>query len=210
VLEGVCGSNVLSAEASDKLAAFEHDLRILMAERTDLRPFVCNGSPLACRVFIVGFNAATKMSGEFWDHWRPGWGFCKESWLTAYEEDRRTRAQTAGKRFLQLSPTRRGINRVLEEFEPIHCLETNIYSIATPRARDLKLDQRNTEVFKFLLKAIRPRVVVAHGRKAVEAAEELGIAQSAHVIPAKHLSRGISEETLLSVRKIKDRLEPNL
>jgi hypothetical protein len=200
----------VSPEASNKLAAFERDLRTLMGEQADLRPFVCNGSPLECGVFVVGFNPATEMTGSFWDHWRPGWGFCKEDWLVAYKEDRRNRVQRAGKRYLELSPTRRGTERILKAFAPIPCLETNIYSTATPRARDLKRGQKDMEIFKFLLNAVKPRVVIAHGRKAAAAAKALGISESAHLICAKHFSRGLSEETLGLVRKTRDEWKPDI
>ena len=53
-----------------------------------LRPFVCDGSPLDCRVFLVGINPATEMSGNFWDFWDDDSGFNKEKWRERYDEER--------------------------------------------------------------------------------------------------------------------------
>ena len=57
-----------------KLKQFESELRSLTGPSA-LRPFVCDGSPLTCRVFIVGINPATSMTTDFWQFWRAGTGF---------------------------------------------------------------------------------------------------------------------------------------
>lgn len=78
---------------------FEKGLISLIGKPTDLRPFVCDGSPLDCKVFSVGFNPATKMSADFWHFWRSGYGFDKSVWLKAYEKDRQDRPlKNLGKR----------------------------------------------------------------------------------------------------------------
>jgi hypothetical protein len=43
-------------------------------------------------------------------------------------------------------------------------LDTNIYLPPTPRARDLKEEDKDTKAIEFLLETIRPKVVLAHGR----------------------------------------------
>lgn len=48
------------------LSEFEQELRSLIGQPTDLRPFVCEGPPLACPVFIVGYNPATEMTADWW------------------------------------------------------------------------------------------------------------------------------------------------
>jgi hypothetical protein len=45
---------------------FERALVALIGRPTDLRPFVCEGSPLTCDVFLVGFNLATTMCRDLW------------------------------------------------------------------------------------------------------------------------------------------------
>ena len=57
------------------LSSFEQRLAALIGKPTDLRPFVCDGSPLDCRVFIVGFNPASALDEDFWKFWDPSIGF---------------------------------------------------------------------------------------------------------------------------------------
>ncbi len=47
------------------LYEFELQLSDLIGRPTDLRPFVCEGSPLSCDIFLVGFNPATTMETDF-------------------------------------------------------------------------------------------------------------------------------------------------
>ena len=39
----------------------------VLNRETDLRPFVCEGSPIECESFLVGINPASEMSVDFWD-----------------------------------------------------------------------------------------------------------------------------------------------
>jgi hypothetical protein len=175
------------------LERFENDLAGLIGKPTDLRPFVCDGSPLACPVFIVGFNPATRMSADFWQFWRTERGFDKAAWLEAYKADRMTRPLKPGKtRRNPVSNSRRVIEWILEESGPIHCLETNIYSAPTEQATDLASERRVTAPFDFLVAKINPKVVVAHGADAVEHVKKKNL--SAHVIDVPHFSRGWSQE----------------
>jgi hypothetical protein len=70
---------------------------------SDVRPFVCRGSPLRCKVFIVEYNPATPMKEtHFWnDFWDDNIGFKYDKWSDAYKKAR----QLAGKN--QQSTTRK-------------------------------------------------------------------------------------------------------
>lgn len=97
-----------------ELEKFGDRLAALIGAPTDLRPFVCDGSPLTCDVFIVGFNPATTMSADFWQFWRPGVGFNKVAWFDAYKEDRQLKPLKPGKtRRNAVSTTRRVMDFVL-------------------------------------------------------------------------------------------------
>ena len=175
------------------LQSFEEQLRDLIGAPTDLRPFVCDGSPLECRAFIVGFNPATAMSADFWQFWRSGHGFDKAAWFGTYIIDRRDRPLRPGQtRRNPISNTRRVIDWILEEANPIRCLETNIYSAPTEQATDLPSRKRITAPFDFLVAAIRPRVILTHGDKAEEHIRSKHL--SARIISVSHFSRGWSEE----------------
>ena len=180
------------------MKTFERELTALIGAPTDLRPFVCDGSPLGCEVFIVGFNPATSMSADFWQFWRSTEGFDKEAWFVAYKKDRQVRPLTPGKtRRSSVSPSRRVIDWVLEGATPYRCLETNIYSASTEQAVDLASELRITAPFDFLLANIKPRVIVAHGVDAVEHIRKMNI--DAKIFSVSHFSRGWSREAALEL-----------
>ena len=130
----------------------------------DLRPFVCKGSPLLCPVFLVGMNPASSDKG-FWRYWSVA-GFDYDSWFRYYTASR----SAAGKRS-SISPTRARIQvfTAASEAAGSPVLETNVYAVCAPSKRHLPVRMRDTRVFKFLLEAARPRLVVAHGDDALEA-----------------------------------------
>ena len=174
------------------LDTFELDLTALIGKPTELRPFVCEGSPFQHRAFIVGFNPATEMSADFWSFWRPGYGFDKAAWLAAYLKDRRERPLKPGKtRRPAVSNTRRVIDWIAQEAKPVQCLETNIYAAPTEQASDLGHARRLTAPFDFLLDSVKPNVIVVHGNDAAAHLQTMHVA--AHVIVVPHFSRGWSQ-----------------
>ncbi len=132
------------------LIGFREGLQQWIGAGCTARPFVCDGSPLACRAFIVGFNAATAMPRPFWHYWDDAAGFRRELFAADYA--------ALGKR--------KGNRRVIEILSDslLPCLETNLYPTPTPRARGLADEDRKTDVFEFLFDTIRPRLVFAHSK----------------------------------------------
>lgn len=174
------------------IEVFEKDLLDLIGKPTDFRPFVCDGSPLNCQAFIVGFNPATTISTDFWEFWHPSHGFDKNAWFEAYKEERQSRPLKPGKtRRNTISTTRRVIEWILETASPIRCLETNIYALPSEQAIGLTLQQRVTSTFDFLLEKIKPRVILVHGMDATKHIQSKKL--SAHIIAVSHLSRGWSQ-----------------
>lgn len=146
------------------LSEFSHGLVSLIGRPSDLRPFVCEGSPLACDAFLVGINPASEMSDDFWDFWSDSYGFDKSAWFEKYKEERKTRPLKPGrKRRNEVSNTRRIIEEVVQGASPVKILETNIYSKATEQASDLEEQNRITAPFDYLLRQVEPRLVIAHG-----------------------------------------------
>lgn len=141
------------------LQEFEQQLRDLIGSPARLRPFVCEGSPLACRVVITGSNPATQVGLDFWDFWTRGYGFHKTAWREAYARER----ARLGKR--PVSTTRRVIDQLTGAMS-VPCLETNIYSSAADAVADLSPEERWTGPFDFLVDAIRPDVIVTYGKDA--------------------------------------------
>jgi len=174
------------------IETFEKELLALIGKPTDLRPFVCNGSPLQCQAFIVGFNPATALAADFWQFWHPGHGFDKAAWFAAYVKERQLRPLKPGKtRRNTISNTRRVIEWVLEGVSPVTCLETNIYASPTEQAVDLASKQRVTAPFDFLLSTINPRVIVVHGADAAAHIQSKSV--RARIITVSHFSRGWSQ-----------------
>lgn len=175
-----------------ELAKFEESLRSLIGEPTDLRPFVCDGSPVSCEAFIVGFNPATAMSSGFWRFWNSTRGFDKADWFAQYLAERQSRPLKPGKtRRNKLSNTRRVIGWITDAAAPVLCFETNIYAAATEAAADLTERERVTAPFDFLLRTVKPKLVVTHG---MDAREHLrGAHIECKVITVSHFSRGWSQ-----------------
>lgn len=153
------------------LTTFEGGLAGAIGSPTTLRPFVCHGSPLDCEVFVVGYNPATAMDGDWWRYWRSGKGFDREAWWSDYL------AQRGGKP----SKTRKRSDAILGALEGVRCLEANID--ARPSKRKSQYPKPVTAPFDFVLSACRPKVIIAHG---VDAVRHLSARTSAHVIECAH------------------------
>ncbi|ESZ56005.1 hypothetical protein X727_33020 [Mesorhizobium sp. L103C119B0] len=177
------------------LDEFERELVALIGRPTDLRPFVCEGSPLTCDVFLVGFNPATDMRTDFWEFWRPGYGYDKVAWFKRYLEERAAKPLKPGKTLRQkVSATRRHMECFVEGAAGVRVLETNIYAKASDDMKSLDLASREIAPFRFLLKTIKPKVIVVHGKPALQAIGKFGT--SAIVIEADHhFSRQTSKDT---------------
>jgi hypothetical protein len=135
------------------LVAFDRELRGV-AGTNAVRPFLCDGSPVGCTVFLVGINPATDI--PLWPYWSVGRGCDKQMWLAEYLRQHG-----------RLRPTRARIERLFDAVAPVRALETNIFQQYSPRESDLANEHRTTEVFDFLLERLAPRIVFVHGRSAI-------------------------------------------
>ena len=187
---------------------FDELLRLKLSEFDNPRPFVCNGNPLECEVFIVGFNAATEMKSGFYNFWSESFGFDKNRWFTSYINERMEKPLKQGKtRRNKISNTRQRIEWILSSLKDIKCLETNIYSIATMKSSELSENEMISSTFEFLLKTVKPKVILVHGKDAklfLEKMTELTFINEtfntielngsiSQIYPISHLSRGWSK-----------------
>jgi uracil-DNA glycosylase len=156
----------------------------------DARPFMCEGSPLDCTIFIVGFNPATTMYNDFWNYWSKGYGYQKTVWFEQYKSDRKKQKETTGNPHTAVSATRRNIDWLIEGGENSKFLETNIYTAPTATEAELSKDKRKSDIFEHLLAAIKPKLILTHGRTATEAVRRLNPDVALHDV--RHLSRGWS------------------
>ena len=182
-------------EKTAPLRTFEESLTLRIGRPTTLRPFVCDGSPLTCEVFIVGVNPASEMDEDFWSFWRPGVGFDKSRWFEAYVAARARKPLRPGKtRRNRLSTTRRIMEQISEEASPVRILETNIYSVSSPDARSLAESDKSASTFDWLLSEIQPRLIVAHGRDAEAHLKARQAYPGTDMWFVPHFSRGWSQE----------------
>jgi hypothetical protein len=174
----------------DDFLAFEQDLMGLMESENGIRPFVCEGSPLRCNVFVIGFNPASELRQPFMNFWKPGYGFMRDKLLEIMAAERRkTISKKSGKPQRPLSNTRMRIDKILDGGggDPFRLLETNVYAKEAPRKTGVKRADRVPEHLDFLLNRIKPAVIITHGVKANEYIGALNL-HSLH-LPFRHLSR---------------------
>jgi hypothetical protein len=146
------------SENSEELRQFRTALEQIMPG-TATRPFLCTGSPLACKVFIVGFNPATSLDGPFWRYWSDDSGYDKASMMRDYLI-KRNLSEPIG--------VRARIERIVAQLQAGICLETNICSTPTKKAAQLVRDNRKTEIFEFLLRKIKPKLVYVHSNEPIK------------------------------------------
>jgi hypothetical protein len=167
----------------ERLHKLERELRRLLHRQEHLRPFVCDGDPTKCRIFIVGTNPATTIEKSFWDFWEIGYGFKKHEWQQEYHAARAARRR-AGEHIQLTSPTRQRIEWIVAAAKPWPCLETNVFAKPARTQADLELKDRQNTILDLLLEQIRPAVIIAHGRAAHQ---HFGLQPRTEVIVVPHL-----------------------
>lgn len=191
-----------------ELQQFSEKLKLRLNGNQQLRPFVCNGNPLNCEVFIVVYNPATEMERLFLDDWCDN-GFDKKQWMKYYVEERQNKVSKTGRKSNKLSNTRQRIEWLSKSL-PYQCLETNLYSKSTRKANDLKPEDKDTTLFQFLIDEIKPKVLVIHGvqvKKDFEKLFNLSLKQddfltctiygnSVLIVSKRHFSRGWSKSAV--------------
>lgn len=139
------------------LKEFRQNLSKLI-ESDYYRPFVCQGSPFDCEIFIVGNNPATRDKLPFWEFWDDKKGFNRDEWLKEYRDlrgkNKSSRTRNAINEF------RKGLNDKSSKL-----LETNLFSKQTRTQRGVE-KYKNSKPFEFLLENIRPKLIYVHGSKA--------------------------------------------
>jgi len=141
------------------LGEFDKAIRELTGEHIEARPFLCEGSPFGCEVFLVGINPGTPT--PFWPYWRLPYGCYKQEWLRDY-------MSRPGNK-----PTRNNTERIIRAAAPVRCLDTNVYCRYSPREASLPAEHEDTRVFDYLLRTLTPKVLFVHGESAIEHVRQL-------------------------------------
>ena len=121
------------------------------------RPFTCDGSPLNCRIFIVGLNSATQLGHPFFTrYWNDVHGFDRDTFERDYVSVRKK------------GGTRPRIESFVKGAFPVPCMETNIYAVPTKKASQLKSSDKNTDIIEYLIKTIRPAGIFVYTNEPIE------------------------------------------
>ena len=181
------------------------------------RPLICEGNPLDCEIFIVGINAATEMQNGFWTFWSEKYGFKKTEWIESYILERKLQPLKPNKtRRNKLSNTRQRIEWIIESIKPVKTLETNLFVKATPTANELTTEDRDSSVFEYLLKTIKPKIIFIHGNEVIEYFEKLYdikivknkvnsfdiLGTKINILGMNHLSRGWSKQKSIELGEL--------
>lgn len=172
---------------NDFMKLFESQLAAIIGRPSSQRPFVCNGDPSACSVWVVGYNSATT-GKDWWRFWTSDKGFDYASWRSDYDAERALRGKGA-------SATRLRIDRLAVAVP--YLLETNIF--ATPSTQMANMPTSTTNAFDLLLATFSPHVIVAHG---VPAAKHLKSWSGGKLITCRHLSRAGYAEVDAVIKQI--------
>jgi hypothetical protein len=182
------------------LEEIDREIRRLTGEGALSRPFVCHGSPIGCEVAEVGINPGTDT--PFWPYWNIKGGFNKSGWLEDYVS-----------RHGRLKPTRDRIEVLCQALAPLRCLELNLYHRYSSNEASLAKEQRDTTLFDFMLKAVKPRILLVHGAKPIMHLQRLlGVSlekdrftTASHlgfpieVFASRHFARGVSRDYVISI-----------
>jgi hypothetical protein len=174
---------------------FQSGLVEVIGQQSNLRPFICEGSPLDCEVFIVGYNPATAMNIDWWQYWEEGYGYRRGQWRQEYLLQREGR----------MSKTRKRIEAIVSDLTPYRVLEANID--ARPSKRKSEYPRPVTAPFDYLLKSCNPKVIVAHGVDAVAHLESW--AKTGSLIACKHFIYVGHERTAEIVKETRDAIRAN-
>jgi hypothetical protein len=136
------------------LAEIDRKIRDLVGDDPLSRPFLCHGSPLECQVASVGINPATDT--PFWPYWNAVNGFSKDHWLAEYRG-----------RHKRLKPTRDRLEIFCGAMRPIKCLELNLYTHCSRNEATLAKDYQTTDLFDFMVDAVKPRLLFVHGNSPI-------------------------------------------
>lgn len=120
-----------------------------------VRPFICSGSPLDCKIMMVGYNPAREVNLEVFDSeiWHDQTGFDRERFaehydIASYNDD------------LQWNRNHIFQQNLIDEISNHPVIETYLYSVITPKKTLLTEQYKQTHVFDWLYRMIKPVLVI--------------------------------------------------
>jgi hypothetical protein len=131
--------------------------------------------PERARIFVVGYNDAVEFSSSKITHKK----FINALFNRGTPDCRGLYDKVTGGRS---RPSRKNIDKLIDALESQgfrDILGTNVICYSTPMGPDINAAEHDggfeigTKVFKFLVKSIKPEIIIIHGQRARKQAEEL-------------------------------------
>ncbi|BFM99385.1 hypothetical protein MOXK02_09440 [Moraxella sp. K02] len=120
-----------------------------------VRPFICSGSPLNCKIMMVGYNPAREVNLDVFDAdiWNDDMGFDRESFaehydIASYNDD------------LQWNRNHIFQQNLIDEISNHPVIETYLYSVITAKKTLLSPQHKHTHVFDWLYSILKPVLVI--------------------------------------------------
>lgn len=128
-----------------------------------VRPFICSGSPLQCKIMMVGYNPAREVNLQTFDAdiWNDQTGFDRERFaehydIASYNDD------------LQWNRNHIFQQSLIDEISNHPVLETYLYSVITPKKTLLSSEYKHTHVFDWLYSVIKPVLVITQNSDVIK------------------------------------------
>jgi hypothetical protein len=133
--------------------------------RAGSRPFLCEGSPIGCEVFLIGLNPA--VAADWWSCWNHETGFDRKKWIRNFEKELSNGRNIPG------AKTRLRIELLRNQILPYRVLDMNLYHIRSDNLSKLKKSDKKKDFCDCLIKKISPKLIFLHGKQVVEHFAEL-------------------------------------
>lgn len=124
-------------------------------DNVKVRPFICSGSPLNCKIMMVGYNPAREVNLDVFDAdiWNDDMGFDRESFaehydIASYNDD------------LQWNRNHIFQQNLIDEISNHPVIETYLYSVITAKKTLLSPQHKHTHVFDWLYSILKPVLVI--------------------------------------------------
>ena len=124
-------------------------------DNVKVRPFICSGSPLNCKIMMVGYNPAREVNLDVFDAdiWHDDIGFDRESFaehydIASYNDD------------LQWNRNHIFQQNLIDEISNHPVIETYLYSVITAKKTLLSPQHKHTHVFDWLYSILKPVLVI--------------------------------------------------
>lgn len=124
-------------------------------DNVKVRPFICSGSPLNCKIMMVGYNPAREVNLDVFDAdiWDDDMGFDRESFaehydIASYNDD------------LQWNRNHIFQQNLIDEISNHPVIETYLYSVITAKKTLLNPQHKHTHVFDWLYGILKPVLVI--------------------------------------------------